>query len=81
MGVSNRVSQKRLQRYCAHANCEVEIETIYVFPVDTLPDTAPRMNQRTCSHYLRCNLQDKTACTSVINLNKPAMATKALLEQ
>jgi hypothetical protein len=81
MVLNNRVSQSRVQRYCAHANCEVEIETIYVYPADILPDTAPRMNQRTCSHYLQCNLQDKTACTSVINVNKPALATKALLER
>ena len=81
MDVNNRVSQTRLQRYCSHANCEVEIETVYVYPADILPDTAPRMNQRTCSHYLDCNLQDKSACILVINNNKPALATKALLEE
>lgn len=81
MVLNNRVSQTVVQRYCSHANCEVEIETIYVHPADILPDTAPRMNQRMCSHFVQCNLQDKTACTSVINFNKPALNTKALLER
>ena len=77
----NRVSKQVVKQYCSHANCDVEIETIFVHPADIFPETAPRMNQRTCSHFLDCNLQDKSACTTVINDNLPAKATKALLDQ
>jgi len=77
----NRVSKDVLKKYCSHANCDVEIESIFVYPADIFPDTSPRMNQRTCTHYLLCNLQDKTACTTVINKNLPARATADLLEQ
>lgn len=77
----SRVSKKVLKKYCSHANCDVEIESIFVYPADIFPDTPPRMNQRTCTHYLLCNLQDKTACTTVINNNLPAQATADLLVQ
>jgi hypothetical protein len=77
----NRVRQEVVQKYCSHANCTVEIESILVYPAEILPETSPRMNQRTCTHYLMCNLQDKTACTTVINNNLPALVTKSLLEQ
>jgi hypothetical protein len=77
----NRLSQYKVRRFCSHANCEVEVETIYVYPPEISPESAPRMNQRTCSHYLVCNLQDKDACTTVLNYNRIAVETKALLEQ
>lgn len=81
MDNKNRVTKEIIKSYCSHANCDVEIETLLVYPPEIFPDTAPRMNQRSCTHYLICNLQDKTACTTVINNNLPAEATKALLDQ
>jgi hypothetical protein len=76
-----RISQSIVKRYCSHANCEVEIETVYVDPPEFSPESKPRINQRTCSHYLVCNLQDKDACTTVLNYNRIAVETKTLLEQ
>jgi hypothetical protein len=77
----NRISQMRVVQYCSHANGEVEIETIVVYPPEISPETSPRINQRTCSHFLVCNLQDKDACSTVLNYNREAAATKALLEK
>lgn len=76
----NRVTKELITKYCSHANCDVEIETIFVYPADIIPDTSPRMNQRTCTHYFECNLHDKTACTTVIHENLPAQATAELLD-
>ncbi|KAA3643530.1 MAG: hypothetical protein DWQ07_23780 [Chloroflexi bacterium] len=47
--------------FCHHAQCQVAIETVMVFPIDLLPDP-PRVSKRNCSHYSICNLQDKSAC-------------------
>lgn len=77
----NRLSQYKVKRYCSHANCQVQIETILVYPPEISPEMHPRVNQRTCSHFLVCNLQDKDACTTVLNYNRVAAATKALLEE
>lgn len=70
----NRVSETKTKRFCAHANCEVVLKTTYVYPSDIMPETAPRINQRTCSHYFTCTLQDKSACTFAIKkINSPSV--------
>lgn len=72
MSVRDRLSQVKVKRFCAHANCEVVIKTTYIYPADIMPETAPRINQRSCSHYFTCSLQDKSACTFAIEkINKP----------
>lgn len=76
----NRVSLSKDQRFCSHAGCDIEIETVFVDPPEILPDSPPRINQRTCSHFLECNLQDKESCAIVLYFNQEASETKSLLE-
>ena len=72
MSGKNRISKSKTKRYCAHANCEVVLKTTYIYPSDIMPETAPRINQRSCSHYFACTLQDKSACTfAVEKINRP----------
>ena len=64
----NHAAKKEVvsKRYCNHASQEISLKTTYVFPADIFPETPPRLNDRSCSHYFDCNLQDKTACTYLI---------------
>lgn len=70
MSARDRVSETKSKKFCAHANCEVVLKTSYVYPSDIMPMTAPRIHQRSCSHYYTCNLQDKSACTFAITTHK-----------
>jgi hypothetical protein len=63
MSIRDQIKESTMQHYCSHANCKVELKTTYVYPADIMPETAPRINQRTCSHYFTCTLQDKSACS------------------
>jgi len=72
MSMKKRITEIKTKRYCAHSNCDVVLKTTYVYPSDIMPDSAPRINQRTCSHYFTCSLQDKSACTfAVEKINSP----------
>ena len=72
MSIRDRITETTTQRFCAHANCKVELKTTYIYPSDIMPEMGPRINQRSCSHYFSCSLHDKTACTySVQNINSP----------
>ncbi|MBT3669095.1 MAG: hypothetical protein HON98_12945 [Chloroflexi bacterium] len=48
--------------FCEHAAQNIRLKTSYVFPPDIFPDTLPRINKRSCSHVLDCNLMDKDSC-------------------
>lgn len=63
MSGSNRTTEVITCRYCGHAKEDVTIETRFVYPAEIFPDQPPRIQSRNCSHYLDCNLQDKTVCT------------------
>ncbi len=60
--VSNKV-------YCEHAAQNITLNTSYVFPPEVYPETLPRINKRSCSHILDCNLMDKDSCEYLINSN------------
>ena len=72
MSIRKRITETTTQRFCSHANCKVELKTTYIYPSDIMPDTGPRINRRSCSHYFSCSLHDKTACTfAVKKINSP----------
>lgn len=72
MSGKKRISEIKMRRYCSHSNSEVELKTTYVYPSDIMPETSPRINHRSCSHYFTCSLQDKSACTfAVEKINTP----------
>jgi hypothetical protein len=69
----DRVSQSQVEHFCSHANCNVVLKTTYIYPSDIMPETPPRINQRSCSHYFTCSLQDKSACVyAVEEINQPS---------
>ncbi len=68
----DRVAQTQVEHFCSHANCDVKLKTSYIYPADIMPDTPPRIYQRSCSHYFICSLQDKSACVyAVETINRP----------
>lgn len=66
----DRVYQTQDLKFCSHANCKVELKTTYIYPSDIMPETPPRINQRSCSHYFTCSLLDKSACTYAVTRTK-----------
>jgi hypothetical protein len=66
MSIRDRIEESTTQQFCSHANCKVELKTTYVYPSDIMPEMAPRINQRACSHYYTCTLHDKSACTYAV---------------
>jgi len=62
----DRVSQTKVEHFCSHANCDVVLKTTYIYPSDIMPETAPRIHQRSCSHFFTCSLQDKSACVYAV---------------
>ena len=71
MSVNNKVSKASMKRHCAHVNCDVELKTTFVFPSDIMPEpTRPRIDGRSCSHYLDCKLQDKSICLFNVEAGK-----------
>lgn len=74
MSVRDRLSEVKTVKFCSHANCEVVLKTTYIYPSDIMPDMAPRINQRSCSHYFTCSLHDKDACTFAVDqINNPEL--------
>ncbi|MBN2046182.1 MAG: hypothetical protein JW757_14255 [Anaerolineales bacterium] len=72
MSIRDRIIEETTQRFCSHANCKVELKTTYIYPSDIMPDLAPRIQHRGCSHYFTCTLHDKSACTfAVEKINNP----------
>jgi hypothetical protein len=72
MADRDRISQTNVTHFCSHANCDVVLKTTYIYPADIMPETPPRINQRSCSHYFTCSLQDKSACVyAVEEINHP----------
>ena len=80
MSIRDRISKTSSQQFCSHANCKVVLKTTYIYPSDIMPDTGPRIIQRSCSHYFTCSLQDKSACTYAVEqintANKAAEVSK-----
>lgn len=72
MSHQDRVSKTEVTHYCSHANCDVVLKSTYIFPSDIMPETPPRINQRSCSHYFTCSLQDKSACVYAVEQINPA---------
>lgn len=72
MSWQSRIEQSNATLYCSHANCEIELNSTVVYPAEILPHQSPRITNRTCSHFLNCNLQDKTACS--LDLRTPRFA-------
>ena len=66
MSIRDRIEETTNQQFCSHANCKVELKTTYVYPSDIMPETAPRINHRACSHYYTCTLHDKSVCTYAV---------------
>lgn len=73
MAWQSRTFHSKTSRYCSHANCKVELRTTIVYPAEVLPEQPPRVNNRTCSHYFDCSLQDKAACTFVVRNTQAAI--------
>jgi hypothetical protein len=74
----NRIAESKVEHFCSHANCNVVLKTTYIYPADIMPDSPPRINQRGCSHYFVCSLQDKSACVyAVENINRPKSKVEA----
>ena len=63
-----RVQQVYYSQFCPHAGGEVDIHSTIVYPADIIPDTPPRITQRSCNRYLSCNLVDKSACPMAVTI-------------
>ncbi|HVN56283.1 MAG TPA: hypothetical protein VMT46_18285 [Anaerolineaceae bacterium] len=48
--------------YCERADAEVSLEAEVVYPVEFLPDQAPRILAHRCSLGAECNKSSKVAC-------------------
>ena len=49
-------------RFCDHAGSDVALEAEVVYPADSLPDQAPRVQAHRCSRALECNMFCQPAC-------------------
>ena len=62
----DRIRKATYSQFCPHARGEVRIHSVIVYPADIIPETPPRITQRSCNQYLVCNLLDKTFCPMAV---------------
>ncbi len=60
--MSYRTWQILKVNYCHHAQAQVGLEALLVYPAEWLPEQPPRVLRHRCSHALACNLVEHQSC-------------------
>ena len=71
MHAKAHVREDNFTCFCQHAKGDVHIASTVVFPADTLPDSPPRVINRSCNHFVDCSLRDKSECAwAIASINR-----------